>query len=121
MKLTKKAIEEKMEEDADREYQTVAYDLPRQGRFHYQSAIDHIADRLCERFYEHRSNVSFRSVATQVVKRYCSNDTAESNRNEKQMERRWKKAQEPRIKKSASLRIPSWDSKKPTRLGTGSY
>lgn len=120
---SKKTVDALMEQEADKHYQGVAPDLPRQGNYQWLGAIDHLADWLYDNFRDQWEPGRFKRIAKRVVNQYCSSDTKESRRNEEKAERRW------RAKEKAKLNPPrsrpsiehTWDRKKPTRLGTGSY
>lgn len=116
-KLTKKEIEEQLEEAASRRYQDVAYDLPPVGQYHFDAACDHIADHLYDLFNQKYPKANFKRIAKRVVSGYQRSDTAESKRNEAMKQRQWKKVQQKKVQQKPK----AWDKKKPTRLGVGSY
>lgn len=120
---SKKTVDALMEQEADKHYQQVAPDLPRQGNYQWLGSIEHLADWLYDNFRDQWKPGRFRRIAKRVVNRYCSSDTKESKRNEEKAERRWRAKKKARLNppRPRPSSEPTWDRKKPTRLGTGSY
>lgn len=99
-------------------YQGAEPELPRNGQYHYASAVDHLADRAHDKFGAGRVHGhDYVKMAKEVVKHYNHDDTAESRRAEK------KKKITPKLR---SLKIKTskpekrWDELPPKRKGIGS-
>jgi len=73
-----------IEQAADEWYQMAAADLPREGNYHFASAVGFVADSLYDQFHLLYPKMNFSAVATRVVRRYADNDTAISKKRERQ-------------------------------------
>lgn len=113
---------------AREEYQGVAYDLLQAvplGSGHYYAAVDHVADRMYEKFYKTHPKANFRSVTVKALKKFIDDDRAETRKNDAKQKRKEAKAARPLIGKPAlKIKLTWWQemglTMKP-RKGIGSY
>lgn len=127
------SVEKAMERHADEVYQGAYPDLPHHGNFHFNSAVNHVADRVSDHFRQKLpSNERWPSpgdlahhverIAHKVVSKYSEDDTKESKANDKKRERAYQKSLKAKAK--ATPKPKNWDDYKPfskARKGTGSY
>lgn len=109
---------------AEEIYQEISPDLPQHGDYHFISAVDHIGDRLSDKFRKLHPDADFQKIAHKAVSKYSSDDTDESNENEREGARKrltaqrqqyWKnnpQARSDRAKKSAASRVQNLIKKK---------
>lgn len=106
-----KADHSELHKFARHEYSNVAADLPDWSHGHHDSAHDHVADRMFEKFHTSHPHANFRSITKKALKGYVDDDRKDTRAREKKQDRAYaarnRPAKQPKVKKVKEA-VPYW-------------